>query len=468
MGLGAGHLKGLWARLIVGVLGATVVAGTLAAVIFFIWQSDTIRQEQFLSLTLDAEQKARTLTRAPESNWEASISEHTGEDGLDFTLIASHGGNHSSGREAFVAVLSLDTPHSLAGYQHAVVSLHGERWLALVASVPAHKMYDKLYNSLATALLWFLLLALALVALTMLFYRRLVIGPVERLKELVGEADATGLSQFGEVQPGDFGFLSRGIISMNQKMADDAQELSHRLDDLTQAQGQLVRAERLAVVGQLAAGVAHEVGNPLAVVSGYVEMMSAGDLEASQQERALESMGRELERMNRTIRDLLDFSRDEVSESTRSDLMDAVDHVKRLLASQSRWRKVEFKVCEDSEPVELRIGADKLVQVLLNLCLNGCKAMQGEGKLQISWQVVGEHVEIYIDDSGPGVAPGQRQEIFQPFFTTGQPGEGTGLGLSVCENIVTRVDGKIWVEDSTWQGARFVLSLIGKRLENAQ
>lgn len=461
-------MKGLRARLIVGVLGATVVAGTVAAVIFFIWHSDTIGEVQNLRLMLEAEKKARTLLSTPESSWPLSINEHIDENGLEFTLVGSKGQNHSSGDQALASSLGLDTPHLLAGYQHAFVSLHGERWLVLVASVPAHKMYEQLYGAMASALFWLVVLVFIAVALTMLFYRRLVISPVERLKELVGLADATGLSRFGEVQPGDFGFLSRGIIAMNQKMADDAQELCLRLEDLTQAQGQLIRAERLAVVGQLAAGVAHEVGNPLAVVSGYVEMMGAGDLEEPQQKRALESMGRELERMNRTIRDLLDFSRDEVSENGSSDLIDAADHVQRLLASQSRWRKIEFEVCRKSHPMELKIGSDKLVQLLLNLCLNGCTAMQGDGKLKLSWQECGANVEIYVDDSGPGVLPDQRQEIFQPFFTTGQAGEGTGLGLSVCENIVSRVDGKIWVEESPWKGARFVLSLSGKRLENTQ
>lgn len=468
MGVGAGRLKGLRARLIVGVLGATVVAGALAAVIFFIWQSDTMRQGQSLRLMLEAEKKARVLVARPESEWPAQIDAHLDEQGLAFTLVASQGENHSSTNESFAASLGLDTQHLIAGYQHVSVPLHGERWLALVASVPAHLMYEQLYGSLASALFWLVVLAFVLVALTMLFYRRLVISPVERLKELVGLADATGLSRFGEVQPGDFGFLSRGIIAMNQKMTDDAQELSLRLDDLTQTQGQLVRAERLAVVGQLAAGVAHEVGNPLAVVSGYVEMMSAGDLAEAQQERALESMGRELDRMNRTIRDLLDFSRDDISESSNAELLDAAAHVQRLLASQSDWRKVEFEVCTKSEPLELRIGSDKLVQVLLNLCLNGCKAMKGEGKLQLSWKIRETHVEIYVDDSGPGVLPEHREEIFQPFFTTGRPGEGTGLGLSVCENIVSRVDGKIWVEESPLNGARFVLSLIGKRLEDTK
>lgn len=445
-----------------------MVAGTVAAVIFFIWQSDTIREGQNLRLMLEAEKRARILISTPESSWPARISGHIGKNGLQFTLVTSQGQNHSSGDKFLASSLSLDTHHSVAGYQHASVSLHGERWLALVASVPAHKMYEQLYGAMASVLFWLLVLVFTAVALTMLFYRRLVISPVERLKELVGRADATGLSRFGEIQPGDFGFLSRGIIAMNQKMAEDAQELSLRLDDLTRAQGQLIRAERLAVVGQLAAGVAHEVGNPLAVVSGYVEMMIAGDLEESQQKRALESMGRELERMNGTIRDLLDFSRDEVSEKGSSDLIDAVEHVQRLLASQSRWRKIEFEVCEKSHPMELKIGSDKLVQVLLNLCLNACTAMQGDGKLKLSWQECDANVEIYVDDSGPGVLPEQRQEIFQPFFTTGQAGEGTGLGLSVCENIVSRVDGKIWIEDSPWKGARFVLSLVGKRLENTQ
>ena len=107
------------------------------------------------------------------------------------------------------------------------------------------------------------------------------------------------------------------------------------------------------------------------------------------------------------------------------------------------------------------MASDKLVQILLNLCLNSCVAMAGSGKLRLSCEQVDSSIELYVDDSGPGVPDELRREIFEPFFTTREAGEGTGLGLSVCESILHSVDGKIWVETSPLDGARFVISLAG-------
>ena len=467
MGFGVEHLKGLRTRLIVGVLGATVVVAALAAVTGFIAQSDRLREQENIWLTLQVERQARLLVDQAEDNWTTLLSETSRTDGLEFTLLGTQSEKYSTGSNELRDSLGLDAKNS-AGHYHALTRMGGERWLVLAASVPTQNMYDDLYRASFTSLIWLLLFVALVVSLTMLFYRRLVVYPVERLKELVGLGDASGLSQFGESQRGDFGFLSRGIIAMNQKMADDSKELSERLNDLTQAQGQLVRAERLAVVGQLAAGVAHEVGNPLAVVSGYVEMMAAGDLEGSQQERALESMARELERMNRTIRDLLDFSRNEESISGTASVVDAIAHVERLMRAQSRWRQVHFDFLMPPSTVHVAMASDKLVQLLLNLCLNSCVAMDGQGKLRLSWEQVDSEIEIYVDDSGPGVPEELKREIFEPFFTTREAGEGTGLGLSVCESILHSVGGRIWVETSPLEGARFGISLAGQGFEDAK
>ena len=94
--------------------------------------------------------------------------------------------------------------------------------------------------------------------------------------------------------------------------------------------------------------------------------------------------------------------------------------------------------------------------------------MGGEGKLRLSWEQADSNIEIYVDDSGPGVPEALRGEIFEPFFTTREAGEGTGLGLSVCESILHSVGGRIWVETSPLQGARFGISLAGQGFENAQ
>lgn len=453
-------VSGLRARLVVGVLGAAIVVYALAFVGFVAWQLDEIRSQSLVNLHLKTFQVRDALALTHEENWRSHLQEIARSEEFAWTLLGASRASFSTSS----ALLQIESDTFLvspsSGYHHAEVKLSGEVWHRLVGSWPVQGIYDAVFQRAQSGLFILLVWLVLLVGLTTVFYRRLVIQPVERLKQLVGRGDTRALSQFGNVQSGEFGYLGRGIIAMNQKIQDDAAALSERLDALVQAQAQLVRAERLAVVGQLAAGLAHEVGNPLTVLSGYVDMMAAGNLQETQQEKALESMSRELSRMDRTIRDLLDFSRHESGEEERASIADALGHVQRLLSSQSRWRKICVEVQLPPNLPAIRIPQDTLVQVFLNLALNACAAMEGKGTLAFGCDEIKQGMRLWIDDSGPGVPPARRQEIFEPFYTTRSAGEGTGLGLSVCENLVTRHGGQIVIDDSPLGGARFLVILL--------
>ncbi|MEO0812633.1 MAG: HAMP domain-containing sensor histidine kinase, partial [Myxococcota bacterium] len=214
--------------------------------------------------------------------------------------------------------------------------------------------------------------------------------------------------------------------------------------DLSSAQAQLIRAERLAVVGTLSAGLAHEIGNPLAVVSGFTELLKDPSLALEEQESALKRIEHELDRIQSIVRDLLDFSRASSESKGECRISDALADLKGLLDPQRRFASVELSVSSLVEPVA-RIEKSAFLQVMVNLALNAADAMNGSGQVRVSAQAFEEYVSVRVEDSGPGVPDSDHAKVFEPFFTTKPAGLGTGLGLAVCERIVEAVGGTLTV-----------------------
>ena len=213
------------------------------------------------------------------------------------------------------------------------------------------------------------------------------------------------------------------------------------------------------MVGQLAAGLAHEIGNPLTVIIGFIEVLKSPGLSSAEVADALSRMSRELDRIHHTVRDLLDFSRVSAKPGGVGDVGEVLDHVHRLLAPQERLRGVNLEFQSLSVGICVPIDAAGLTQVLLNLLLNAADAVAGRGRIKVSAEVDRERVRVDIEDSGPGVPDELRTRIFEPFFSTKPAGQGTGLGLAVCESIVTAAGGEIVVGRGALGGARFSVTL---------
>jgi signal transduction histidine kinase len=263
------------------------------------------------------------------------------------------------------------------------------------------------------------------------------------------------------------GELGRAIIGMAHTLDEDRLRIAGQLQALQTAhealettQSQLVRAERLAVVGKLAAGLAHEIGNPLAVLGGFLELLADPALSDADRKGAVARMGRELDRISRTVRQLLDFSRAPQLD-VAGDVGEALKHTAALMAARLR-DGIALHLPPLDAPAPVAFGTDALVQVLLNLWLNAADAMGGKGciAVRLSPRPRGG-VILEVEDSGPGIDEAVAARIFEPFFTTKPAGVGTGLGLAVCERIVTAAGGDISVHRGAGGGACFRLSLPG-------
>jgi len=310
------------------------------------------------------------------------------------------------------------------------------------------------------------------VALGALLLFRAVALPVDRLLAAAerlgaGEGDLPILQPPGEVSGHGlpraavaFERLSASLAAERARLAAKVVELQRSNAELAAARESLLRTEKLATVGRLAAGVAHEVGNPLGAISGYAALAHArlgaqgGDAEVRDW---LQRIAVETQRIDRTIRELLDFARPAVPSLAPVALPAVLDAALRLARVQPRFRDVEVAVELEAELPPVRADSSRLGQVFLNLLLNAGDAMGGTGQLRISARAVAEAVVVEVADRGPGIREADLPRVFDPFFTTKPPGEGTGLGLSICHSIVASFGGEISAANRDGGGAVFTI-----------
>ena len=221
---------------------------------------------------------------------------------------------------------------------------------------------------------------------------------------------------------------------------------------------QLRHSDRLNVIGTLAAGVAHEIGTPLNVISGTAELMPHAD-DPRDLERMAHVICEQTERISAIIRHLLDFGRRGGDHATTVDLRDLAQSSTVLLAPIARKRSITLEVIPSIGAVPVVGNVAELEQVISNLILNAIQAMSRGGTIRLHAELAPGQGALVVEDDGPGIAPDALPHIFEPFFTTKGVGEGTGLGLSVSYGIVRDHGGTIEVESTRGHGARFTVLL---------
>jgi signal transduction histidine kinase len=306
---------------------------------------------------------------------------------------------------------------------------------------------DQLAQALSGATALLVTLTLVDSALVLLFgalFIRRVVGPLTQLAQAarrVGEGQLDGPPV--PVPPG------------GDEIADVIERFNQMTKSLSEQREHLVQQEKLATIGRLAAGVAHEVGNPLAAILGYADILR--QTAAPGDKDMLERIGKETERIRVIIRDLLDYSRPVTGAVEPVLLRRTVEAAVSLLRPQARFREVTV---DDRVPETLTVRANdsKLLQILINLFLNAADAMGARGQITVEAEDLVGRVEIRVRDQGPGVPREDRLRIFDPFFTTKDPGQGTGLGLAVSRSIAQAWGGDLRLAESE-AGALFVISL---------
>jgi signal transduction histidine kinase len=319
------------------------------------------------------------------------------------------------------------------------------------------------------------LVALALLTATYFALTRLIVRPLDALahsaERVAGGARHLAVPKTAVRELSDLGHslhtMTARLLAEEDKLRAKVDEVEHATQKLRETQEQLVRSERLASVGRLAAGLAHEIGNPIAALIGLEDLLLAGGLEPELERDFLQRMRRETERINRILRDLLAFARPSsagVDSRQPGDVEAAVHDTAALVMPHPALREVELALDVHGELPRVTLTREQLEQVLLNLVLNAADAAGPGGHIRIEASRSTGGVELSVSDDGPGVAEIVRDRLFEPFVTTKETGKGTGLGLAVCRGLVEAAGGTIELDSAHARGARFVIALPDARV----
>jgi len=344
---------------------------------------------------------------------------------------------------------------------------------------------------------------------------RVLVKPLKDLVRLTQKISEGDFSEKIEVSSkNETGQLILSFNRMLERLKENQENLDNYLKSLElankklkQAQEELVRTEKLASVGRFAAGVAHEVGNPLGAILGYTSILEKNGIDREESKDYLKRIEKEIERINRIVRELLDFARPSKFEIHDVEINKVVEHTLSLISYQKIFKNIETRLeLQPSLPM-IKGDESQLSQVLINILLNAIDAMPEGGILAIKTEDLliedgtddpsqqfhprrrrgdpiesdysrlrkpdplstvlaifskGERlVRIRISDTGGGIEKENLERIFDPFFTTKEPDKGTGLGLSISLRIVESMGGKIRVESEVGKGSAFEIYLPG-------
>lgn len=225
-----------------------------------------------------------------------------------------------------------------------------------------------------------------------------------------------------------------------------------------QLEAQVRHQEKMASLGLLAGGIAHDLGNPLASLSSELELLD-GEEDLGRVRESLEVLRRHVGRISRTLREMVEFARRRRDEVSDVSIASAVGDSARLVQHDPRWRKIALvrEIPEDLPAI--RMVEDHLLMVLVNLMLNAADAMPGGGTLTVSARANGAAVELRVRDTGVGMTPDVLAKAMTPLFTTKGDKRGTGLGLSVCRSVIQAVGGDIRLESTAGCGTEVIISL---------
>jgi len=254
------------------------------------------------------------------------------------------------------------------------------------------------------------------------------------------------------------GLLAQSEHRLRQRQQRTSRQLAEAYRELQESFEHLRRADRLSSLGELSAGIAHEIKNPLASIKGSLEILAEDFPLGHAKREFVDIMGRELHQLDTIVTEFLDFARASRPVKALCDIREVIASLKVLCSKEAVRHSVELTVTAPDSLPELELDASQVQQALLNVVLNGIQAMSKGGRLDVVLAETNRGVRIEIRDQGPGIPPADRERIFDPFFTT--KARGTGLGLSIARKLIRAQGGEIFLDDQhDGPGAVFAIDL---------
>jgi len=342
-------------------------------------------------------------------------------------------------------------------------------------------VYDSFKKEGKVALIYILINTIILASVGFFRIAKTLLRPIDRLVQLAEKYKPEDNVSF-LVQDGgrEFWKLTTSLKAMFDRIEEDNRKLRNSIKELEKVNNELqankaiiVRSEKLASVGRLSAGLAHEIGNPLAIVQGYIDLLGRDDLTAEEKNIFSNKAAFELDRINRLIRQLLDFSKPSTMPPELFRVNTLIEDVAQFISVEKSFKKLLVDLKLEAEKDIVTTEKEALRQVVLNCLLNASDAMADElqenKKINVStWNSDSDTsrstetracIWISIKDAGPGIPQEQLENVFDPFFTTKEAGKGTGLGLFVSYTIMERLGGTISIRNRKSRGVEVLLSL---------
>ena len=300
------------------------------------------------------------------------------------------------------------------------------------------------------SLLRVLLGMLLFVALAFWVLDRQLVAPLARIDEALDRISDSVASEGPLLAEGGdlLGRLAPAVNRLDLRLREERARVQAQIEelrksnrDLRAAREEMARSERLASVGRLAAGVAHEVGNPMTALLGFLGILRDRLRQGKDPGDYLERLAREAERIDRILRDLLGLARPPSRDLQPVDLRAAAERARSLLEAQPSWTGCALELRVPADLPRARGDDHSVVQVLLNLLVNAAKA--GARRVEVEGRAESGAPVVEVIDDGRGLPPEAATRLFEPFFTTASPGEGTGLGLALCHATMERFGGSI-------------------------
>ncbi len=480
----AGRPVGLRAQLIVAlaVVFAVAAAVTLAVIEPLTSAASRLARRRYGEVLSRA--VAGQVARAPDAEVEQVLAGSVGEGALTAAALVRPDG-YTFARAGRFTLRELLSPTREDGVFVTGNILAVRVWLPPRGTFVAEfsLLPGRAERALPTLLLLYSTSAASLGLLVVyLLLTRWMVRPIESLT-LAAERVAEGRRDVAAEERGAaevvraaaaFNRMTEQLRARESELSSRVEALERTTQELAATQELVTRGERLAVVGRLSAGIAHEVGNPLAAIVGLSEVLAEGGNSDDEIKEFAGRIGQEARRIHRTVRELLDYARaaptgaDPLAAAS-ADVSESVEQVARLLRPQKSFRGFSLDADVERGIARAAIAPDRLVQVLLNLCLNSLDAMRADGRhegaLRVSASSAAGALRIVVDDTGPGIPEALRARVFEPFFTTKPSGEGTGLGLATSASIIEQAGGTLTVGDlpEGSAGARMVIVLPASR-----
>ena len=392
---------------------------------------------------------------------------------------------HRAAREGQEITQATDMLRGIFGQQPKVMRLAAPLRVGnqIVAGacllMPLDDIYNRLRRSQHILLIYALINTAFLTLLGAYRLNRLTVKPIQRLvRRAEAYRDSDDDVFLLDKEDNEFSQLSKSLNRMLMHLAQDKEKLQASVDsletanrDLEKVQRDLIRAEKLASVGRLSAGIAHEIGNPIGIIKGYLALLHDAAVTDEDKADFIVRTEKEVERINSIIQQLLDFARPSGEEQKAVSVHDILKDLEEVCRFQPALACIRFELCLEAERDCVTANARQLRQVFLNLVLNAADAVRDAdvaGELLIrterhhdadAGQPQNDYLVVRFMDNGHGIPDETLTSIFDPFFTTKDPGKGTGLGLSVSFTIVEGLGGTIEADRNESGGTSMIIRL---------